>query len=380
MTNYGADQKNLPVMIQYLLSALIILSWIEVNGQSQRQRIDSLLSALYPVYQPGAAVALVTEGKVIFSKGYGLADMGTKRAVTLSTSFNIGSLTKQFTAICILKLAEGKKLSLDDPLGKYFPEFQSDIAARITIRQMLTHSSGIMDHYGYVDKTKYHDFWDKDVLEAVKTLDSLYFQSGTAYHYSNTAYCLLSLIIEKVTGTSYPDYLRKTFFEPLGMKNSQVIHPGWSNPERALGYEDQRGIFTLSDAEQSLFFTTMGDGGVYSSVNDIMKWIRLIWNRKGPYRNLFSDAMTPRFTIDKTRNLSYGYGWFISGSGKNRVIFHTGSNGGFRAILIMIPDIRYSVVILSNRTGIDLEDLVHRINRIMEVRDSSFVKLESLID
>jgi D-alanyl-D-alanine carboxypeptidase len=367
--------------MKYLLIQLVfILMASQAFPQKEKKSLDSLMSSIYTESNPGATVAILKNGRVFFEKGYGIAELNSKRAITLHTNLNIGSVTKQFTAYSILKLAGDKKLSLDDKIGKYFPDFNPEIAGRVTIRNLLTHSSGIVEHYTYVDRSSFTEFWDKDVLNAVKSVDSVYFRAGTAYRYSNTAFCLLSMIIERVTGITYPEYLRKNIFKPLGMGKSLVIHPGCIIPERATGYEFKDGTFTVSDEKESLFFTTMGDGGIYTSMHDYLKWITAILKGKGLDFNLVQEALTPQFTIDTTRDLSYGFGWFVAGSGNNRVVYHTGSNGGFRAVVFTIPSEKYAVVVLSNRTGIDLEDLVRQINRLLKVDDSAFIKLESLIN
>jgi D-alanyl-D-alanine carboxypeptidase len=146
-----------------------------------------------------------------------------------------------------------------------------------------------------------------------------------------------------------------------------------------LGYEFENGSFKISDAGESLFFSTMGDGGIYTSMDDYLKWIMDIQNGKVLNSSIIKDAQSPQFTIDSARNLSYGYGWYVAGFGDNKIVYHTGSNGGFRTIIFMVPSKKYSVVVFSNRTGIDLEDLVREINKIFKIDDSTFVKLDSLI-
>jgi CubicO group peptidase (beta-lactamase class C family) len=193
--------------------------------QKESNSLDSLMSSIYTKGLPGAAISIVRNGKIVFKKGYGVANLESKRPVTSSTNFNICSMTKQFTAYCILKLASEKKLSLDDKIDKYFPDFNSKIAGIVTIRHLLTHSSGIIDHYNYVDKTLFKEFWDKDVLNAIKSVDSVYFPAGSGYRYSNTAFCLLSQIIERVSGNSFPEFIYEYIFSPLKMNRSDVIKP-----------------------------------------------------------------------------------------------------------------------------------------------------------
>jgi D-alanyl-D-alanine carboxypeptidase len=366
-------------MKQFIVLCISLLVAMRVDAQKDSYRIDSLMSSIYPKDKPGAAIAIVKNGKVVFKKGYGVADLDSKVPITSSTNFNICSMTKQFTAYSVLQLQSRKKLSLDDQLIKYFPDFSSTVGRSVTIRNLLTHSSGIVDHYSHVDKELYKEFWDKDVLTAIQSIDSMYFPSGSHYRYSNSAFCLLSLVIEELSGKSYPEYIRNNIFAPLKMKNSDVIHPDFKISNRALGYESEKDSFKISDAKESLFFSTMGDGGIYTSIDDYLKWIMAIQKGKvlNPY--LVQKAQSAQFPIDTARKISYGYGWFVAGSGDDKVVYHTGSNGGFRTIVFTKPSKKYSVVIFSNRTGIDLEDLVRVINAIYRIDDKAYVKLESLI-
>jgi D-alanyl-D-alanine carboxypeptidase len=366
-------------MKPFMLLCVSLFIAMRADAQQENIRIDSLMSSIYRNDKPGAAIAIVKNGTVVFKKGYGIADLGSKKPITSSTNFNICSMTKQFTAYGILQLQSRKKISLDDRLTKYFPNFTPAIARTVTIRNLLTHSSGIVDHYSYVDKKRFTEFWDKDVLAAIQSIDSAYFPSGTRYRYSNSAFCLLSLVIEQLSGKTYPEYMRTAVLGPLNMKRSDVIHPDFKIANRALGYDCEKDSFKISDARESLFFSTMGDGGMYTSIDDYLKWILAIQRKKGVNPKIIHDAQSAQFPIDSARNVSYGYGWFVAGSGDAQVVYHTGSNGGFRTIVFTKPSQKYSVVIFSNRTGIDLEDLVRAINKITAIDDTAYVKLESLI-
>ncbi|HET9825712.1 MAG TPA: serine hydrolase domain-containing protein, partial [Chitinophagaceae bacterium] len=332
-----------------------------------REKIDSLFKSVYKSAQPGAAILVEQKGRTVYEAAYGVANLQTRERISSSTNFNIGSLTKQFTAMAVLQLAEKKKLSLGDRLNKFFPDMNKKVADVITIQQLLTHSSGIVEHYDLTDTNKIRHAHNADVFTAIKNCDSTYFSPGSNYRYSNTAYCLLALIVAEVSGMSYPAYMKKNIFEPLHMTSTTI----WSESERivnkAMGYEydSATGSFNRSDADENIFFSTEGDGGIYTSIDDYMKWLRALQTRK-----VFSEAMidlarSPHFTVDGQKKLSYGYGWFIQEDGKSRKIYHTGSNGGFRAITYTIPDNGYVIVIFSNRTGVDLQNLIEEINKIL---------------
>jgi D-alanyl-D-alanine carboxypeptidase len=288
-------------------------------------------------------------------------------------------MTKQFTAYCTLKEQSRGKLSLNDRLIRFFPDFSPKVASAVSIRNLLTHSSGIVDHYDHVDKARYTEFSDKDILPAIRWVDTTYFPPGSAYRYSNTAFCLLSQVIEEVSGKPFLVFIHDNVFSPLKMDHSDVIHHGANISDRAVGYDSENDVFKISDEKQSLFFSTMGDGGIYTSIDDYLKWLVAIQSGKGLDPQLIKEAQSPQFVIDPKRDVSYGFGWFIAGSGEDRLIYHPGSNGGFRTIVLIKPSQKYAVVIFSNRSDIDVEDLVRRVNKICQIDDKAFVKTDTMI-
>jgi CubicO group peptidase (beta-lactamase class C family) len=354
-----------------------------IFSQSIISRLDSLFKTIYHSNDPGAVVAIKDKDKIIFKKGYGVANLQKATKLEASTNLNIGSLTKQFTAYSILQLVEKGSLLLDDKLIKFFPVFNPKTGNIITVRHLLTHSSGIVDHYGYTDTNKIKHATDMDVLNAVKNVDTTIFTPGEHYRYSNTAYCLLALIIEKLSGLSYSDYVEKNIFKPLGMQHSTVLKIGSPIYMAAMGYtvndnNSQKKQFELLDADQSIFFSTEGDGGVYTSIDDYLKWCGAWRNGNTLNQALIADAQSSHFLIDASQKLSYGYGWFVSEKNNEKIVYHTGSNGGFRAISFFIPARSYQVIIFSNRDDIDLEDLLQKINTILLVSNASFSKIEKL--
>jgi D-alanyl-D-alanine carboxypeptidase len=367
---------------KFMKKAVLFLWCITLSGysfcQDALQRIDSLLQATYKAGEPGASIAVEVNGKTIFQKGYGLANSQTKEKNNVNTNFNIGSITKQFTALSILQLAEKKKLSLSDKLVKYFPGFNKKTGNAITIQQLLTHSSGIVDHYAFVDTNIVKHAVDKDVLEAVKNCDSTYFIPGSQYRYSNTAYCLLGMIIEKVSGVSYANYIKQHIFQPLLMNKSEVLQIGQPIERRAWGYDTIGAGFTKLDADESIFFSTRADGGIYTSVSQYLQWYQGLQKASLLDKTWIEKARSAQFPVNKEKRLSYGYGWFVNEQEQDKVVYHTGSNGGFRAIVFSIPSKNYLIVLFSNRTGIDLENLVLEINGILGIANKSYTKIDSL--
>jgi D-alanyl-D-alanine carboxypeptidase len=350
--------------------------------QSVGKQIDSLMNVYYKPDLPGAVIDVELNNKKVFNKGYGKSSLVTGLAITADDNFNIGSLTKQFTAFAVLDLFNKGKFSRDDSIGKFlnlpYP------VSSIRIFQMLSHCSGIPDHYSFVDTNKVKHVTDKDVMLALQKATSLYFPPGKHYRYSNTAYCLLGMLIEKLSGLSYNDYLQKNIFIPLGIKDATVFQSGHPISKRVTGYDlSPEGKFIRSDEDESIFFSTEADGGLYISMNNYMKWCRAIESGKFSNTTLIRNAWQGQTLVDTLKGLWYGNGWFIQQpDGSKKIIYHTGFNGGFRTVVFMIPSIDYCISIFSNRGDIDLEELVIRINKILGMTDNSFIKsgpLESFI-
>jgi D-alanyl-D-alanine carboxypeptidase len=344
------------------------------------KKVDSLLQSVYADDLPGVSVAIVHDGKVILKKSYGVREIDSKEKISSSTNFNIASLTKQFTAMAILQLAEKNKLSLSDKLSHFFPKMNPKLADAITVKELLTHTSSIPDHYDYTNTKNMHHAHDRDVLDAIKNTDSTYFTPGTKFRYSNTAFCILALIIEKTSGLSYHEYLEKNIFLPSGMKHSTVWNEQASIRQPAIGYEldSMQKKFRKSQAEENVFFSTEGDGGIYTSVNDYLKWFKALQSGKVFPKKITDEARSIQFSIDKNKRPGYGYGWFIDNNDIWKKVYHSGSNGGFRSFSFTIPSQNILIVIFSNRADIDLEEVVLKIIHLVMPVNKPFAKIEKL--
>lgn len=368
-----------------ILFVSILITSITAFGQTtlfmnNTKKVDSLLKSVYADDLPGASVAIVHNGKVIFKKSYGVKEINSKEKISSSTNFNIASLTKQFTALAILQLAEKNKLSLSDKLSRTFPEMNPKLADAITIKQLLTHSSAIPDHYDYTNTKNLQHAHDSDVLNAIKNADSTYFKPGSKFRYSNTAFCLLALVIEKTSGLQYSQYLQENIFFPTGMKHSTVWNENTSVFQPAFGYEFDKteNKFRKSQAEENIFFSTEGDGGIYTSVNDYLKWFNALQSGKVFSKKITDEARSIQFAVDENKKLGYGYGWFIDSSDASKQVYHSGSNSGFRSFSFTIPTQNMLLVIFSNRADIDLEALVLQITHLLMPAEKPFSKIENL--
>ncbi|MVM32320.1 serine hydrolase [Spirosoma sp. HMF4905] len=329
-------------MLKFLLAGLLLMS-TSVAAQLH-ERLDSLMRATTKPNLPGAALLVEVDGKVVYQKGYGLANVETKSPITPETNFRMASVSKQFTAMGILLLEKDRKLSLDDPLLKFFPAFNSKVGQKVQIRHLLTHSSGIQDYEAVMNPNQRKQLLDADVLTLLKDRDSLYFEPGSQFQYSNSGYCLLALIIERVSGQSFASFIRERIFQPLGMNQSVVYEAGKPMANRAMGYRQKDKTFVFSD--QSVTSATKGDGGVYTSLIDYQKWQHAL--RNGTLLDLKSALTRMKQAIRAKPGSYYGAGWFFRES-TDPVLFHSGSTCGFNNFVVAVPSKKFILAYFSNK-------------------------------
>jgi CubicO group peptidase (beta-lactamase class C family) len=291
---------------------------------------------------PGAAVLVLHDGTTIARRGYGSADLELGSPVTPQTNFRLASLTKQFTAAAILLIAEDGRLGLDDRARKWLPSLP-DAADAVTVRQLLTHTSGLVDYEELIPASATRQLRDADVLDLLAQERRTYFVPGRGWRYSNGGYALLALIVERASGRSFADFLRERVFEPLGMRGSVAHRDGIDTvARRAWGYSEQAGSWVKTD--QSLTSAVLGDGGVYSSIDDLAKWDAALDDDRLLSADSRRQAFAPAAQTDDPV-VQYGLGWRITGDS----LWHSGETIGFRNVIVRFPDRRLTVVILTNR-------------------------------
>ena len=316
-------------------------------SQPNEKTVDNLFKEFSPAHTPGAAVMVIKSGKPIFTKAYGQADLDAKVPCTTNTNFRLASVTKQFTAMSILILAERGKLSLDESITKFFPEFP-DWGKAITVRHLLTHTSGLLDYEDLTPPGTTIPLSDKNVLLLLRQQSKTNFPPGTKFQYSNSGYALLSLIVEVVSGNSFAEFLRANIFAPLGMTNSLAYEPGVSVvPNRAFGYAKSTNGFEFKD--QSLSSAVLGDGGVYSSVVDLFKWDQTLYTEKLVSHKMLQQAFTPASKNSDMTNSGYGFGWYIGSDRGTQHVWHYGSTCGFSTQIHRFPEKQLSIILLANR-------------------------------
>jgi CubicO group peptidase (beta-lactamase class C family) len=305
------------------------------------EKLDAYLTRLEGFGFAGS-ILVAKDGQILLHKGYGLANREKGTPFTPETVFDIGSITKQFTAAAILKLESDGKLKVTDPLGKYFDGAPEDKAG-ITLHHLLTHSAGMQDVFG----DDYEEM-SRDGLVQAALASKLLWPPGTRYQYSNAGYSLLAAIVEKVSGKPYETYLRDTFFKPAGMEKTGYRLPAWKPEELAHGYRGDEPWGTPLDhawAPDGPWWNLRGNGGILSTTGDLYKWYLALEKGEVLAKEEQAKAYTPHVPEDPEGSSHYGYGWAIDkGPGGTRRIAHNGGNGIFAADFQRYPDDRLVLI------------------------------------
>jgi CubicO group peptidase (beta-lactamase class C family) len=302
---------------------------------------------------PGISLAVVRNGKIIKATGYGLANLEVRAPVTPETIFEAGSITKQFAATAIMLLAEEGKISLDASITKYFPEAPPTMKA-VTVRHLLTHTSGIPDVDGSLDATQVakaivdlHREYTEDELARAYLAQPLDFQPGTKWSYCNVGYELLGFLIHRVTGRYYVEFLRERIFAPLGMSTTRVRSYAEIIPHRASGYDLINGAWKNTPRWQSESIFSGASGGLLMNVLDLAKWDAGL-NTERILKRSSLEAMWTPLPLDDGSAYPDGIGWFIANAKGHRVVFHTGGGPGFCAAISRYLDDRLTIIVMTN--------------------------------
>jgi CubicO group peptidase (beta-lactamase class C family) len=338
--------------ILFLFVVIILFNNCNTKSSSYSNDLDNIFDSVFKADEPGGAVLIEKDGKVIYEKGFGVEDITTKKPISNNTLFNVGSISKTFVAFGILQLAKENKLSIYDDIYKYFPDFKdSSIAKKIKIHHLLTHSSGLPDIRNVQeDSVFYLTAKDEENWAPIKKADSVEFQPGERFNYSNPAFNGLALIIEKVSGMKWQDYIKKNIMESAGMKNSTITDGPYPESGVSHGYLFDGKNYFEKDYGEEPTFAAAGNGGVWSSVEELWKYEQAI------QKNVFLDSVwTKRSrTVYDLSNWKdsippfIGLCWFITKTNNENMIGHTGSQGGFRADYVWLPKKKIFYVILCN--------------------------------
>ena len=372
------------ILVCFALALLALSMPTRLQAQSpehsQEKKIDALFSGVTSPDAPGLAVLVRQNGKTIFEHGYGVRDLRTKAKIDARTNFRLASFTKQFTAMAIMLLVHDAKLGYDETLTEIFPDFPA-YGKSITIRNLLSHVSGLPDYEDLMERAEKANgaMWsqekqiqDAEVLELLKKESGGKFAPGTSWSYSNSGYVVLGLIVAKASGKPYGEFLRERIFAPLKMNHTIVYQKGKNEvANRAFGHSMENGA--VKETDQSSTSATLGDGGIYSNLEDLAKWDEALRNHMLLSEKEMQPALTPvrlnngsephwpteqnDDNLHPGKPVSYGFGWFLDPYNGHQRMWHTGSTMGFRTVIERFLSDNLSIIILSNRTDLDPEKL-----------------------
>ena len=329
-----------------------------VSARDQHVNVDDLFAAYTGDSVPGASVIVIHNGQMAVRRAYGMADLERRVRATPETDYRLASVSKQFTAMAIMLLAKDGKLRYDQPIRDFLAELPPATQA-VTVRHLLNHTSGLWDYEALIPESRTEQLDDDDVLTLVASKDSLSAPPGMAYCYSNSGYVLLGMIVARASGMSFPEFLRTRIFAPLGMSASVAHVEGRDTvPHRAYGYSPRAGSFRQTD--QSVTSATLGDGGIYSNVDDLARWDRALTDATVIDRASLTEATTPPMLAGGVRS-EYGFGWFVDRYRGEQRWRHTGETSGFRNAILRFPDRRLSIIILTNRSSGEPQAIAERI-------------------
>jgi CubicO group peptidase (beta-lactamase class C family) len=373
-----SSARRQQTMIPLFTSIVVLLlgfSFATSTPKSPAQHgIESIFDNLADSDSPGISVLIREDGRTVFEHGYGIRDLETKSRIDSDTNFRLASCTKQFTAMAVMLLVHDGKLRYDERLTDVFPEFP-DYGKKITIRNLLNHTSGLPDYESLMEEASSQPRWtkdkqihDKDVLALLETQERGKFSPGKQWSYSNSGYVVLGLVVAKLSGKTFPDFLHDRIFEPLGMNHTVAYVNGINTiSNRAYGYSKEGGRFVQTD--QSATSATLGDGGVYSNLEDLKKWDDALAHHtfissdemKAALTAVkLPDGSTPSWSSDPGdadpeagKPVFYGFGWFLDDYHGRRRMWHYGETVGFRTAIERFTNDKLTIVILCNRSDLD---------------------------
>lgn len=371
------------VCVAIVLSIAVMRATAPQSNESLEHKLDALFVPVTSPSDPGFAVIVKQHGKILFEKGYGARELRSSARIDAETNFRLASVSKQFTSMAIMLLVHDGKLHYDDHLTDVFPEFPT-YGKAITIRHLLTHTSGLPEYEDLMDEQEKlkgpvwspeHQIQDAEVLSLLEQQTAGKFAPGTSWSYSNSGYVVLGLVVAKVSGMPYREFLQRRIFLPAGMNHSVVYQKGVNEvSERALGHSGEAGKF--GETDQSSTSATLGDGGIYSNVEDMGKWDTALAAHALLDEKEMPAALTPaklangsatywpkettQGASDPLKPVSYGFGWFLDPWKGHTRMWHTGSTRGFRSAIERFTADDLTVVILCNRQDLEPEYLAEK--------------------
>ena len=345
------------------LISIILLVVHSFAQQTTVEQVEKLMNEKYPASEPGAAILVVKDGKVLLRKGYGKASLKPDVANTPEMIFRIGSVTKQFTSTAILKLVEQGKIDLSADINKYLPGFSA--GKTITVEQLLNHTSGIKSYTSLPAlMSKEKKGLNISVADMIKVIQEqpADFAPNDQWLYNNSGYFLLGAIIEKVSGMSYGEYVSKNLFKPAGMKSSYTDDSKLPSGTTTGYVKPNSSEYTVADyIHPSIPYAA---GAIFSTVDDLWRWNQAVFSYKLIKKESLEKAWTPT-KLNNGKLISYGYGWSLGSLGDLKVIGHGGAIDGFLSSEIYVPDQKIYVCILSNNMTASPDEVAYQVAELV---------------
>jgi len=324
-------------IIKSLWFLLILPLGVLAQSADPASEMDRFMTTLHARGQFSGSIVVARDGKVLYHNAFGEADWQSHQKFTPATISNVASVSKQFTAMAVMMLAEQKKLQYDDPVAKYLPELGSTLNG-ITLRHLLHHTSGIPDLGDLsIDRPQ---LTNDDVLRRLMKPDFRVSQPEEKYRYSNTNYILLAVVVERVTGQVFAAFLSEKIFKPLAMQDTFINEAPRPNTKIIAKSYDQYGHPASAPGRIT------GSGGIHSTVDDLLKWDRALYSERLVRQSTLAEAFTPGRV--KTGNSTYGFGWNIGNQEGQKFVWHQGSTGGYRALIKRMLSEKITIIILTN--------------------------------
>ncbi|MDH5344271.1 MAG: serine hydrolase [Gammaproteobacteria bacterium] len=345
--------------MQYVAFCFLALVSAVSVASEQANRVTALFQHFDEGVQPGAAVMVVRDGEIIYSKGFGHADLENHRRIDADSSFRLASVSKQFTAMAIMVLAEDGKLDYDDPVVDYIPSLSN--YPGVTIRHLLTHTAGLPDYYDAIDTSAGRPV-TADMPAVLAAMNGPVFAPGEKYEYSNPAYEMLALVVEAASGMPFRDFMASRVFAPAGMDDSLIRDE--SQPEianRVIGYAPDGDAYAEDDDDPLNYI--IGSGGMYATLEDFLAWDRALYDASIVSAETLAEGYT-RHRLNSGETIDYGFGWRLDHRRGHQRVAHGGSWVGFRTGIARYPDEKLAIVVLTNRADGTPGDYIDRITDI----------------
>jgi CubicO group peptidase (beta-lactamase class C family) len=367
-----------------LVSVAFVFAYAAPSGATSAQQLDSIFADFTDHHSPGVAVLVMRNGRKLVERGYGSSNLRTGTAINAQTNFRLASCTKQFTAMAVMLLVHDGKLRYDEHLTDIFPDFPA-YGKAITIRNLLNHTSGLPDYEELMDQassgqllrwTAENQIQDSEVFTLLKAQSHEKFAPGTKWSYSNSGYVVLGLIVAKVSGEPFEDFLSTRIFQPLKMRHTLAFMKGKNEvSNRAYGYSKEGETFKETD--QSSTSATLGDGVVYSNLEDLVNWDNALEHHTLLSAAEMQPALNPVKLADGSqphwasgpgdadpqagKPVSYSFGWFLDAYKGRTRMWHYGDTTGFSSAIVRFPKRKLTIVLLSNRSNVDAAKLASRV-------------------